>query len=115
MPSAIRAPGRVSRNTIVEVTFLAAAAPDKCWRVAFTLPGIAEIIGSDMAIDGNRLTAITLSDAGDFTGFVITHRGDLIGYRRRNRNTATLERARHRLCASDRGRLAGADPDVRAA
>ena len=65
----------------VGLTLFAAAAPDKCWRAAFTLPEIAEIISSDMMIDGHRLTAVTLSEGrGDFTGFAISHRGGLIGF-----------------------------------
>ena len=41
----------------VGLTLFAAHRPDKGWRTAFTLPKIAEIIGSAMAIDGHRLTA----------------------------------------------------------
>jgi hypothetical protein len=64
----------------VEITLFAAAAPDQCWRVAFTLPEVATIIRSNLAMDGPVLTGLALSGQGDFTGIVASHRGDVIGF-----------------------------------
>ena len=64
----------------VEITLFAAAAPDQCWRVAFTLPEVATIIRSNLAMDGPVLTGLALSRQGDFTGIVASHRGDVIGF-----------------------------------
>ena len=64
----------------IGLTFLAAAAPGKCSRVAFTLPGIAEVIRSDdLTVGGIRLTGLTLSEGNAFTGITASHHGGMIG------------------------------------
>ena len=64
----------------IAVTLFAATQPDKCWHAVFTLPEIAEIIRSDLAMDGAVLTNLVLSGQGGFTGIVASHNGGVVGF-----------------------------------